>query len=275
MGVPFNVRSIDEGFAQALRWHLGPFRRPRSEPQSVPVRVYQRSEDEAESPPPFTYLRSAEIVLRDPSMSTIATRAVMDIQEYACRNVRTFVAIHSGAVGTSEGALLMPGAPDTGKSTTTTALITAGFGYLSDEVAPIDPVTSRVYPYPRRVALDEIALDLFPGLADRLQDREGLRGHPFQRFIRPEDLGSKTSDPMPVRWLVFPSKDMAGAPRLTPVTRAEAVELLAANCFNLFRYEGRGVIMLSRVVAEAEAYQLSGGTALDRSRLLGDRFPPG
>jgi hypothetical protein len=222
--------------------------------------------------PPYTYTRGLARRFEEPSLSTAFVRALTDLQDHVFQSVRSFVALHAGAVSADGQALLLPAPTKRGKSTLVAGLLSQGFRYLSDEAGLVDPLTSKAHPFPRRIALQEVAVGRFPGLEERLQDREGLRGHPFYRYVRPEDLGAEPGDVSTIRWLVFPGPDRSGPPRLTPIGRAEAVEHMAANCFNLHRYRERGVIVLSRVAEHAEAFRLEGGTAADRADLLAGRF---
>jgi hypothetical protein len=159
---------------------------------------------------------------------------------------------------------------DVGKSTLTTALVEAGFHYLSDEAAPVDPVTTRVYPFPKRISLDASALGFFRGLEDRLQDRQGLSSQLPQRYVAPEDLGGEVGGPAPAGWVVFLSAQRDGPARLVPVTRAEALQQLVRYTFNLEDYGERGMVLLSRLLADAQAYRLQGGDPRARASLLGE-----
>ena len=225
-----------------------------------------------EASPPYTYTRGLEVRFEEPSLPTAFVRALTELQDHVFENVRSFVALHAGAVSTDGQALLLPAPTKRGKSTLVAGLLTRGFRYLSDEAGLVDPVTSKAHPFSKRITLQEVAVSRFPGLADRLQDRVGLRGHPFYRYAGPEDLGSETGQVSRIRWLVFPGADRTGSPRLSPIGRAEAVEHMAANCFNLHRYRERGVIVLSRLAEHAEAFLLEGGTAGNRAELLAERF---
>ena len=154
----------------------------------------------------------------------------------------------------------------------TLGLLEAGFSYLTDDVGALDPVTARAYPFAKRIKLLPDALAFFPGLEDRIEDRKEVPFRQWERFVRPEDVGARIGDPSPVRWLVFPSPDFEGPPHLLPMSKAESVESMAANCFNLYRYAERGVVLLSRVAAEAEAFRLQGGSLRDRVDLLVDEL---
>lgn len=194
--------------------------------------------------------------------------ALRDLHQLAPKRSRDFLSVHAGAVTWNGGAVILPAGMDVGKSSLTAALVERGFGYLSDEVAAIDPMFDRVYPFPKRIWLDDEALAFFPGLGERLEDRRPLTAQVGQRFIRPEDLGGALGTASPVRWIVFPGTDRDGPPRLTPVGRAQAVERIAENAFNLYRYADRGVILLSRIAAEASILEVSGGTPPERAELL-------
>jgi hypothetical protein len=56
--------------------------------------------------------------------------------------------IHGGVAAHDGRALLLPATSGNGKSTLIAELLKYGWIYLSDEVAPIDPVTCRVFPFP-------------------------------------------------------------------------------------------------------------------------------
>jgi len=62
--------------------------------------------------------------------------------------------VHGGAVITPDGrVVILTAASGSGKSTATWALLHHGFGYLSDELAPIDPGTLQVFGYPHALCL--------------------------------------------------------------------------------------------------------------------------
>ena len=80
------------------------------------------------------------------------------------------------------------------------------------------------------------------------------------------------SPPSPVRAIVVPVAEFDGPPRLERLSSAAAVETMAASSFNLFRYGERGVVLLSRIAKDAEAFHLIGGTPRERGALLQERF---
>jgi hypothetical protein len=260
---------VDEEVAAALRWRLEPFWRPTIEPDAINLMLYVQEADKGADPTPYTIYRDTERIFRNDAQAAVLKHIMWDIQSQVQQRARDFLLLHAGSVASNGGALLLPAPMDAGKSTLTAALLTRGFRYLSDELGAVDPVTTRAYPFPRKIALETSAMDLFPGLKERLQDRTGGPwDDPLDRFVRPEDLGSAVSGPSPIRWLVFPEGNPTGSARLRAISKAEAAQRMARYSFNLHRYEDRGVVLLGRVAADAEAHVLEGGTSHARAELL-------
>jgi hypothetical protein len=265
-----DVRSIDAEVTDALRWHLERFWISERERGSIPVTINPSPDERAT----YRYNGSQQADLST-AVGTLRY-AIRDLNGMAPRWSRDFLSIHAGAVALDGSGLMLPAAMEAGKSTTTAALLELGFDYLSDEAAAIDPVTTHMYPFPKRIWLHKGAFRFFPGLIDRLEDAQGLNGEFIERYderhVRPEDLGARIGGPTQARWIVFLEADREGPPRLEPFPKAEAVERIAHNSFNLYRYAERGVVLLSRVVEGAETLSLSGGTPVERAELIRERF---
>ena len=272
LSTSYTVRSVDEAFSAALAWHLAPFRRPGGDHHAVSVDLFVDEEDEGIQPPPRSLYRGGLLRYRHPRVESLAEHAVWDLHATVPKGSRDFVFLHAGSVARDGGALVLPAAMDAGKSSLVVALLELGFGYLSDELGAIDPVTGRAYPFPKRISLDEDALEHFDGLRERLVDRTEAGVTLPQRYVRPEDLGAGVAEAASPRWIVFLGMERSGPPRLEPIPRAEAVRRMATNCFNLYRYQERGVVLLTRVAQEAEAFELRGGTPRERAALLSERL---
>jgi hypothetical protein len=234
--------------------------------------MYVQDEDRDGDAPEYSYFRSGHLVFRSSILPILLFQALDDIHPLVSRRVKDFLCLHAGVVAGRDGALVLPAPAEGGKSTLVAGLLREGFRYLSDELGAIDPITSQVYPFPKRVHLDPGALRYLPDLENQLNDRHGLTARITRRFLRPEDVGTQVAGPQPVRWIAFISDDRTGPPRLIPVSRAAAVERLAGNCFNLDVYRERGVVLLSRAAAEAEAFLLEGGSPEERAALLAEQF---
>jgi len=271
---PMTVRSLDERWSEALRWHLRPFYREDAGPVAgTIVEVWPRVADESDWDTGSWRLAGELVYAHDGIEARVAARgsvleyALWDVNATVPRTVRDFLFAHAGSVARDGRGLLLVAQMDAGKSTLVTALLAAGFGYLSDELGAIDPVTRRAYPYEKYISLDPSALRYFPGLEERLEDRNGVSSELSQRYVRPQDLDASISGPVPIAWVVF-LDGIEGPVRLRRLTHAEAVPRLVAQCFNLATFQDPGVVLLTRVAAEAEVYVLEGGTPTERATLL-------
>lgn len=266
------MRSTKRRFSEFLRWHLEPFVRPQEDPGATLTELLVREEDQDETPEVYSYLRWREVVYRSPSFADVARYALWDIHHQATQNVRSFLALHAGAVATAQGSLILPGPMESGKSTLVAALLRAGWGYLSDEVAALDPITGRAHPFPKHLYLDQDSVDMFPGLGERLADRDERSRGRLDRTIRSQDLDAAVAGPVALRAIVFLGRDRVGPARLLDMPGGEAVLQMAANCFNLHRYGERGVEFLSRVARDAVMFRLEGGGPMERADLLTRSF---
>src|ERR1044071_9118767 len=70
--------------------------------------------------------------------------------------------VHAAVVAFRDRAIALVAPSGFGKSTTTWALLHHGFEYLSDEIAPIEPRTFRVLPFPRALCLKKTPPDGYP-----------------------------------------------------------------------------------------------------------------
>lgn len=274
LSMAFTVRSADEEIAEALAWHLEPFRSPHPGPNSFPVDIYVQEEDRSESPQPLSFHLATHYRFRSAHRQAVLLWAIWDLHASVPKRVRDFLFLHAGAVVRNDQALLLPAGMDSGKSSLVIALLEIGFSYLSDEFGVLDPVTLNAYPLHKHIKLDSNGLRILPGLEERLHDRQWLSAQLADRFVRAQDLGAELAAPAFPRWVVFPTPDWDGPPRLERIGPAQAVEDMVSACFNLHLYGQRGVVMLSRIAQEGEAFRLYGGTPHERAALLAEELRP-
>ncbi|MGH2701405.1 MAG: hypothetical protein ACRDJ2_06455 [Actinomycetota bacterium] len=255
----------------ALDWHLTPFRRPAPLDEMVGALLYHQGDPLR----PDTYWTYERGDVFDGTLANVVVRALWDIHQLPTKFSRDFLMLHAGVVARGGHSLLLPAVQNTGKSSLTTALVLEGFDYLSDEIGAIDPITARLYPFPKHIWLDDDSLEHFPGLPERLGDGDAPLGEFLpQRYVRPvDDLGARVSGPAPAGWIVFPSMDRGGPARLEALAKSDALHRLATNCFNLFRYGERGLFLFRKVVEASAVFELRGGTPRGRATLLAGRFP--
>lgn len=180
--------------------------------------------------------------------------------------------LHSGAVVKNKAGLIFPGESESGKSSLTTFMITKGYGYLSDELAVIDPSTGELRAFPKPLSIKDTSV--FPILANRSSlwvgppDGEIVDEEPVW-YAHAEDVAPQpTEDSAPVRYIIFPRYDSTTAPSLQPLASDEAMRRLIENCVNLQRFGGEGLGILGNLLRGARAFSLTTNGLEDTTALV-------
>jgi len=74
-----------------------------------------------------------------------------------------WLAIHAGCVAVADGACLVAGNPDSGKTTTTFHLVELGWKFMCEEIAFIDSEKKEVHPFLQTLSLDKRFIDAVKG----------------------------------------------------------------------------------------------------------------
>jgi hypothetical protein len=190
------------------------------------------------------------------SVEAVARSLVWYLNTVALQSPADEVLVHA-AVATLHGrAVLFPGESGAGKTTLAASLALSGWGYLSDEVAPLDR-DGLVHAYPRPLALEQGSWALVPDALERWPaDVPAMVAD--LRFVLPATLTSAAAAaPAPVAAIVFPLVAAGEATRLEPLPRAEALERVVRSTFNRGRLRDGGFDTLVRIIRSAECYRLT------------------
>jgi hypothetical protein len=158
--------------------------------------------------------------------------------------------LHAAALEHEGSGVLLIGASGAGKSTAAWGLAHAGFGYLSDELAPLDPETLEVVAYPRALCL-KADPPAHPLPARTLRTARTLH-------VPPDALpGGVAGGPRPVHALFFVDH-RAGTPRASvePVTKGEAAARLLASALNPLAHPAAGLDAATRIASAVPAFRL-------------------
>jgi hypothetical protein len=172
--------------------------------------------------------------------------------------------LHAAAVVVGDVVVALPGAPQAGKSTLTTRLVSDGYGYLTDEVLGVAPQSLRVVGFPKRITLELGSWSLFPHL-DPTRDRMTHDAFDPSR-VRWVDPRSLHANALAWRGLSLElgigviARYQAGAEcryeRLRPV---DVVTELLANSFNLGTMGAAGLETLRGVATNVPFFRLTHG----------------
>jgi hypothetical protein len=136
------------------------------------------------------------------------------------------------AVAFHDGRLLMlPGESTYGKSTLAAALAAHGWTLYSDELAPLDPITLQVAPFPLPVGIKSRSLPVLKSCYPQLENHPAHRradGQIVRYLALPQiALAEPSADQAPVATLIFPRYQPDTPTQLARLTPLEALDRLA------------------------------------------------
>lgn len=172
------------------------------------------------------------------------------------------VALHSGAVRSPTGEILMVLGPSgSGKSTLTGAFVAAGWDYLGDEIIGVRPRSLTIVGYPRRLSLDE-ASSVILGLSG-YESSEVLAGDISASCVCLEgDVGA-------LGGVLVPSRT-GGDLKLERVDPLAAARLLLENSFNLARVGQAGLETICMIAERVSFHRFTYEDAREAVRLVSD-----
>lgn len=164
--------------------------------------------------------------------------------------------VHAAALEHDGRALLLAAEPGSGKSTTCWGLVQQGFGYLSDELAPISPQTLDVHPYPHALCFKSQPPAPF-GLSTFWETENTLH-------VPASALDHVVRSPVRLGALLFNRYDPAAEePSLTPIAAGEASARLYANGLNQLAHGNAGLEVAASIARQVPAFLLTTTRALD------------
>jgi hypothetical protein len=200
----------------------------------------------------------------------LVCRLEEDIENTLVRAIGDWVAFHAGAVMIGDSACVIPGNPDTGKTTATFNLVEMGHTFLCEEVSPVDPETLLVYPYPQVLTFSgtyaEEHLSLYP-----VQNGELRIMNPQMARYRPNAVGS---DPVPLETILIPAYDPSETPGIEKLTSGEVFTELLGYCFPPNTDEEYLFDSVIRICEAAEIFRLRSNSLESMRELLSELFNP-
>ena len=157
-------------------------------------------------------------------------RTISEINNVVVAGRDDHLIFHAGAVACDGRAVLLPGSSNRGKSTLTTALVRAGYAYLTDEAAAVD-AEGLVHPFPKSIALDPGSFALFPDLAPSPANELETVMARREWHVDPSGFGT-ISAAAPVAAIVCPSWRAGASTRLGRIAGTEAVHSLLGDAFD-------------------------------------------
>jgi hypothetical protein len=187
-------------------------------------------------------------------------KAVTSVEFHMCELAiarRTDLAhVHSAALATDSGSLLLPGTSGIGKTTFALALALRGapqLRLLSDDVVFIRPATFEPESFPRQFHVHEDALPRLEPLGLRYTPEDHVGQH-----LSPTVLGEWDRAPgPPIKWVVFPTLEPEGEIGLREIPKAEAAVELMRYSKNIRRLPKGGARWVADLLGGAACYRLT------------------
>ena len=216
----------------------------------------------------FNLLKDGLSVGRFGSCLDLICRLEEDIENTLIRVMGDWVGFHAGAVMIGDSACVIPGNPDTGKTTTTFNLVEMGRIFLCEEITPVDPETFLVYPYPQVLTLEgayaEKYLSYHPVQNGDLKipDSQMARYHPHVAG----------SDPVPLKTILIPAYDPSETAGIEELTAGEVFTELLGYCFPPNRDDEHLFDSVITICEKAEIFRLRTNSLQSMRELLKELF---
>ena len=160
--------------------------------------------------------------------------------------------LHSAAIDWQGRACLIAAESGRGKSTTTWALLHHEFGYLSDELSPIDLDSMQVFPYPHALCLKQ-----FPPAYPLPEEAFHLGRTIHVPDAAVTDRGGLRTATTRGRCSLCSYCPDISAPELRAITPAEATARLYVTALNPLAHPDRGLDAAVRIAEHVPCYMLS------------------
>jgi hypothetical protein len=178
------------------------------------------------------------------------------------RRRRDLYFVHAAVLEWRGRAFMLVGKSGAGKSVTAWAMVHEGFGYLSDELAPVAADTVLVHAYPRALSLkDDTASPPVPAAAART----GRSIHvatselPTRIWRQPLRLGGV---------FFLGDEPRASRPSLRPISRGEATARLYSHVLNALAHSASGLDAAARIAEASPGFVVGAADARGTAALL-------
>ena len=204
-----------------------------------------------DAPPLFSLSRGSETTLEASDAGDLLFLLEKDVTVELQKRRPDLFFLHSAAIRWQGNACLLAAESGQGKSTTTWALLHHEFGYLSDELSPIDLGAMQVSPYPHALCLKR-PTPSYPLPAGAI--------HLGRTFHLPAESlpGAVISEPCPLGavFLINYSPDLT-APTLRSISPAEAAARLYVTALNALAHARHGLDAVVRIAQHVPCFAVS------------------
>lgn len=170
-----------------------------------------------------------------------------------------YLQIHAAVVARQGLALLLPGAPGSGKSTLCAALVARGWQLLSDEFALVCTETGNLSSLPRPISLKNESIRLigsaFPHVEIGPAAYDTSKGTVAHMEVPEKALG-EPGEPIRPAWIVFPRYTPDAPLGLAPISKGRTLLRIADSSFNYSVLGSQGFASAVALVDRCECHEM-------------------
>ena len=190
------------------------------------------------------------------------------IENTLIRGIGDWVGFHAGSVTIGSSACIIPGNPDTGKTTTTFNLVELGHTFLCEEVAAVDPETLLVYPYPQVLTFDGTYAEKYRSRYPITNGKLTILNSQMARYY-PRAAGS---DPVPLKTVLMPLYDPSQTQGIEELSPGEILTEFLGYCFPPNGDDEQLFDSAIRICEAAEIFRLRSNSLQSMHELLRELF---
>ena len=150
-----------------------------------------------------------------------------EVESLLIKSSGEWVTFHAGCVGTKKGACLIAGKPEAGKTSTTFIMVEMGKDFLCEEMAPVDPSSRLVHPFPLALSMSRNFAQEYSSCHSVKKGRLEDMGQRFSRYV-PYRAGKL---PFPLRMIILPCYNPSFSPSMVSLSPGEALPEVLECCF--------------------------------------------
>jgi len=271
LDVRFEIVTDDEMFGRHLAALLDPLHEAadhdaRDRVQAQPFRYAITTGIDGA---PFLIALDGFVVGRPLGPPAAAAMVLWHVNQLVSTGSSRLLQFHASGVTGDGVTIAFPASMNSGKSTLVTALVQAGFAYVTDETVAVEPDTLLTHPYPKAIGLDPGSWRLFPHY-----ESIGTSGNPsfFHRkwYLDPRSMGVSIAERARLGLVVLPRYTPGGTVEVARLDASAAALELAQNSFNLAAIGQRGVDAIARIALEVPCYRMGFDDLDDAVRAVAD-----
>jgi hypothetical protein len=179
----------------------------------------------------------------------------------------SYVLLHSAAAVRDDVTVILPAPMESGKTTTVTGLVRAGYRYLTDETVALVPESLDVHAYPKPLTIDQGSWPLFPELRVPPVGPADASWFVPASSIRPDAQATTGRAPGLV---VFPAYRQGTTTQVRRLSASEATIELAKSTFRFTESPERNLRVLAGLARSCPTYELQIGDLDSAVVAIGD-----